>query len=98
MKKFTKEMVDKYAKDLLILLTEEENQLVLDEFEMIDENMEKINQIADIHTVEAMTHPFEVLVSLRSDEVKNELSIESVLQNASDKTMEEVIVPKVVEE
>ena len=28
MKKFTKEMVDKYAKDLLILLTEEENQLI----------------------------------------------------------------------
>ena len=36
MQKFTKEMVDDYADKLLIGLTPEENQMVLDEFEIID--------------------------------------------------------------
>ncbi len=98
MKKFTKELVDKFARDLLISLTEEENKMVLEEFEMIEENMEKINQFADLNKIEAMTHPFPVEVSLRLDEVKDELQTEEVLQNASKKTMEEVVIPKVVEE
>ena len=41
--KFTKEMVDDYADKLLIGLTEEENQMVLDEFEIIDETINTIN-------------------------------------------------------
>ncbi len=98
MKKFSKELVDKYAKDLLIELTDEENQMVLDEFDIIEENMEKINHLADILEEDAMTHPIELDdVVLREDEVTEELSIEEVLQNAKQKTMEEIIVPKVVE-
>ena len=41
--KFTKEMVDDYADKLLIGLTEEENQMVLDEFEIIAETINTIN-------------------------------------------------------
>jgi aspartyl/glutamyl-tRNA(Asn/Gln) amidotransferase C subunit len=96
--KFTREMVDKYAKDLLIGLTAEENKMVLDEFEIIDENMEKINQIADISEETAMTHPLEDYeIVLREDEVTEELSLEEVLQNAKNTTDEEIVVPKVVE-
>ena len=40
--KFTKEMVDDYADKLLIGLTSEENQMVLDEFEIIDETINTI--------------------------------------------------------
>ena len=40
--KFTKEMVDNYADKLLIGLTEEENKMVLDEFEIIDKNIDLI--------------------------------------------------------
>ena len=36
MGKFTKEMVDEYAEKLLIGLTDEENKMVLDEFEIIE--------------------------------------------------------------
>ena len=43
MSKFTKEMVNDYALKLLIGLTEEENQMVLDEFEAIDQNIDLIN-------------------------------------------------------
>jgi len=98
MSKFTKELVDKYAKDLLFELTEEENKMVLDEFEIIEENMEKINKLADLSEFEVMTHPLELdSAHLREDEVAEELSTEEVLANASKKTVEEIIVPKVVE-
>ena len=96
--KFTKELVDKFANDLLFSLSEEENKLVLDEFEIIEENMEKINQLADIQEENAMTHPLEYeSIILREDTVSEELSVDEVLQNAGKKTQEEVIVPKVVE-
>ena len=45
--KFTKEMVDNYADKLLIGLTEEENKMVLDEFEIIDKNIDLINEIKE---------------------------------------------------
>ena len=40
MAKFTSEMVDDYADKLLIGLTKEENQMVLDEFDIIDKNID----------------------------------------------------------
>ena len=56
MEKFTKEMVDDYADKLLIGLTEEENKMVLDEFEIIDQNINVINEIEGIENVEPMSH------------------------------------------
>jgi len=99
MKKFTKEMVDKYAKDLMIKLSSEENKKVLDEFDIIEENMEKISNLKDIKDIEPMTHPLEYDdIILRDDEVREELSLDEVLKNTERKTMEEIIIPKVVEE
>ena len=96
--KFTHGLVDKYAKDLMFELTEKENQNVLDEFEVIKENMDSIAGMKNISDVEPMTHPLEYEdVVLRNDEVGEELSVEEVLSNAKDKTLEEIIVPKVVE-
>ena len=43
MSKFTSEMVDMYAEKLLIGLTKEENEMVLNEFDVIENTMEKIN-------------------------------------------------------
>ena len=48
MGKFTKEMVTDYADKLLIGLTEEETKMVLDEFDIIDKNIDLINQIPNI--------------------------------------------------
>jgi len=96
--KYTPELVDKYAHDLLIELTEEENKMVLEEFEIIEENMEKINHLADIKEDEPMTHAIELEDTLlREDEVKEELTVDEVLNNAKNKTIEEIVVPKVVE-
>ena len=44
MSRFTTEMVDDYANKLLIGLTREENKMVLDEFEIIDKNIDIINK------------------------------------------------------
>ena len=48
MSKFTKEVVDSLADKLLIGLTDEENQMVLDEFEVIDKTINIINNIDNI--------------------------------------------------
>ncbi|MCI8575437.1 MAG: Asp-tRNA(Asn)/Glu-tRNA(Gln) amidotransferase subunit GatC [Bacilli bacterium] len=101
MSRFTKEMVNELADKLLFDLSEEENQMVLDEFEEIDRNMNKINKIADIEKVDVMTHPFEIEFSisdLREDDNIEELSQEDVLQNAGHKNLTSIIVPKVVGE
>ena len=98
MGKFTKEMVDDYAEKLSIGLTEEENQMVLDEFEVIDKNIDLINKIPNINQVEPMTHCLDDFeFELREDEVEESIDIEDLLSNCDVCTDREVEVPKVVE-
>ena len=98
MSKFTKEMVDSYADKLLIGLTEEENKMVLDEFEIIDHTIDLINSIPGIHEIEPMTHALDDFsVELREDEILESVPIEDVLRNALATEGREVEVPKVVE-
>ena len=95
--KFTKEMVDDYADKLLIGLTPEENKMVLDEFDIIDEQINIINDIPGIEEVEPMTHALDDFeFELREDEVEESIPIEELLQNCKDSTGREVQVPKVV--
>ena len=97
MEKFTKEMVDDYAEKLLIGLTEEENQMVLDEFEVIDKNIDLINKIPNISEVEPMTHCLDDFeFELREDEAEESIDIEDLLSNCDVCTDREVEVPKVV--
>ena len=70
MKKFTEEMVDDYADKLLIGLTREENKMVLDEFEIIDETIDLINEIPNIKEVEPMTHTLDNFVYELREDVK----------------------------
>lgn len=96
--KFTSEMVDDYADKLLIGLTREENQMVLDEFEIIDKNIDVINEIPNIENVEPMSwclDDFEF--ELREDEVEESVEIDELLQNCDVYNDREVEVPKVVE-
>ena len=97
MSKFTKEMVDDYADKLLIGLTEEENKMVLDEFDVIDEQINVINDIPGIENVEPMTHTLDDFeYELREDVVEESVSIEDLLSNCDDVSGREVEVPKVV--
>lgn len=98
MKTFTKEMVDDYAAKLLIGLTEEENKMVLDEFESIDKNIDLINKIPNISEVEPMTHCLDDFeYELREDVVEESVPITDLLMNCDDYVDAEVRVPKVVD-
>ena len=97
MSKFTKKMVDEYADKLLIGLTEEENNMVLQEFDIIDKTIDTINNIPDIEKVEPMTHCLDDFVyDLREDVAEESVPVEELLQNCDDYIENEIKVPKVV--
>jgi len=97
MSKFTKEKIYDYADKLLIGLSEEENEMVLNEFDAIDENLNLVNSIEGLSEVEPMTHcldDFEYV--LRDDVVVPSPSISELLQNSDVTEDREIVVPKVV--
>ena len=97
MNNFTKEVVDDLADKLLIGLTEEENKMVLDEFEIIDKTINTINEIKDIEKVEPMTHTLDDFeYELREDVVEESVPIEDLLSNCDVHSAREIEVPKVV--
>ena len=98
MAKFTRDMVIDYADKLLIGLTEEEVKMVLDEFEVIDKNINIINKIPNIENVSPMTHTLDDFVcNFREDEVEESIDIDSILANCDDHIDDQVRVPRVVE-
>lgn len=97
MNKFTKKMVDDYADKLLIGLTPEENKMVLDEFEIIDQNIDLINKIPGISEVEPMTHCLDDFIyELREDIPEESVDIEDLLANSDETDGSEITVPKIV--
>lgn len=95
--KFTKEMVDNYAEKLLIGLTDEENKMVLDEFEIIDRNIDLINKIPNIENIEPMSHCLDDFVyELDDDTIEESISIEEAFANCDNFVEREISVPKVV--
>lgn len=95
--KFTKEMVDDYANKLLFKLSDEENKMVLSEFNIINENMEFIANIPNINKVEAMDYCLDDMpFTLKKDIADTSPSINELLQNCDKKEGREVEVPRVV--
>lgn len=89
MNKFTKEMVEDYADKLLIGLTDEESEMVLNEFETIDKNIDIINTIPNIEQVEPMSFCLDDFeVDLREDEIEESIKIEELLQNCDEVMIE----------
>lgn len=94
---FTTDMVNDYANKLLIGLTEEETNMVLEEFSIIDENINKINNIEGLENIEPMTHCLDrCITELRSDEVEDSINVDSILSNCDSHNEREVQLPKVV--
>lgn len=97
MNRFTKEVIDKYAENLLFELTPEENDLLLSEFADIEKRMDLINKIPNLNSVEPMSHPFPLDdVILREDIHEESLSIEEAFKNVEKINNREVEVPRVV--
>ncbi len=95
--KFTEEMVENYADKLLIGLTKDETNMVLQEFSIIDENINKINDIKGLEKIEPMTHCLDNFIcELREDKEEESIAIEELLKNCDEHNGSEVEVPKVV--
>ncbi len=95
---FNEQTIDKLADLLMIGLTPEENKMVLDEFEIIDKNINKINKIEGIEKAEPMTHALDNFeCKLREDVAEESPSIEDLLSNCDFTDDREVEVPKVVD-
>ena len=96
-KVFTKELVDDLANKLLIGLSDEENAMVLNEFEAIDANIDLIDEIDGIRDAQPMTHALDDFVyELREDIAEESVPIEDLLRNSDDTEDREIVVPKVV--
>ena len=54
--KFTEEKIENLADLLMIGLSSDEKKMVLDEFEIIDANINKINELEGIREIEPMTN------------------------------------------
>lgn len=94
---FTPEKVEKLADLLLIGLTEEEKNMVFEEFEVIDANINKINDIDNIKSVVPMTHTLDDFsYELREDIIEESIPIEDALRNSDRIDDREIEVPKVV--
>lgn len=95
---FTKEKVDELADKLLIGLNDEENKMVLDEFEIIDKNINIINEIPNLNQVEPMNYCLEDLIcDFREDEIEESTNIDDLLSNCDSHINDEIKVPRVVE-
>ena len=98
MSNFTKSQIEKFASDLLIGLTDKEEKMIQDEFDLIEENINLINKIPNIKSVEPQSYPYEMEMSdLRSDElIGEEIDIDTLLRNCDRTEGREIEVPKVV--
>lgn len=97
MGRFTKEMINDYADKLLIGLTEEENKMVLEEFDEIDHNIDLINQIENIKEVVPMSHCLDDFTyELREDVIEESVPVDVIFSNCDSMRDDEVKVPKVV--
>ena len=86
-----------YADNLYIGLTEEENKMVLDEFDVIEKSMEIIANYPGIEEIEAMPYALDDFTfTLREDRIDASSSIDELLQNCDNTENNFVSIPKVV--
>lgn len=95
---FTKELILDYADKLLIGLSDEEVNTLLKEFDVINQNMEKINEIKGLENTNPAHFPQDCEIStLRDGNEERMIDIDKTLANCDKFIDREVEVPKVVE-
>lgn len=97
MKKVTKTILQDAASRLMFTLSDEQLDLLLNEFDVLIQQMEFIGHIEGVDQVEPMTFPFDVMVdTMRDDEPTLPLTPNEALANASSKVAGQIKLPKVV--
>ena len=96
MKKLNEEILRKCAKGLMFDMTDEQYELILNEFDITLEQLKLINDV-DLSNVSPMTFPFECYTDfLREDEEISTISRDDALSNAKDVVDNQIRLPKVV--
>jgi aspartyl/glutamyl-tRNA(Asn/Gln) amidotransferase C subunit len=97
MKKVTKAILQDAAARLMFTLSDEQLEVLLNEFDLLVQQMELIGHLEGVDVLEPMTFPFDVTVDdLRPDEPTQPLTQTEALQNASSKIAGQIKLPKVV--
>ena len=93
-----KEKLKILANKLLFTMDDSEYETLSEEFEIILKQLDLIGEIKDVDKVEPLIYPFEFdNVSMREDEVLEELEIDDILANSGSNLYNQVKLPKVVE-
>lgn len=93
-----KKTLEMLANKLLFTMNKDEYETLSQEFQVILEQMNLIGEIPNIDEVEPLIYPVELDgVSLRDDQVVDELPIEDILLNSGSNLYNQVKLPKVVE-
>lgn len=94
----TIEDLKKYAEKLEFTMTESEFITLQKEFNLLLEEVDKLNNIENLSNYEPLSFPYKLSSSyLREDKVDNSLSKEEAFKNSLNKIEEGIYVPKVVE-
>ena len=96
MKEINKELLQNCAHRLMFDMTDEQYELILNEFDITLEQLKLINDV-DLSNVSPMTFPFECYTDfLREDEEISTISRDDALSNAKDVVDNQIRLPKVV--
>ena len=94
---FTKDLINDYADKLLIGLTDEENALLLKEFDVINDNMAKITDVKGLENVNPLHFPQDLkTLTIRDGKTSRMIDIEDALKNCDDYIDREVEIIRVV--
>lgn len=97
MKEITKELLQDCAHRLLFDMTDEQYEVLQNEFDIILKQMNIIGSLEGIDQVSPMTFPFDVTVDyLREDDMVETITKEEALRNAKDIVEDQIRLPKVV--
>lgn len=92
----SKEYIRHLARQCMFDCSDEELEVIQEEFVILDKQMELLNEV-NTEGIEPMVYPFETPTTfLRKDIVENVLSEEDALKNAAKTKNGHVVVPKVV--
>ena len=97
MKKVDKEVLKLAAHKVMIDMSEEQYDALLNEFQILLKQLDFMGDIPHIDEVEPMTFPFEITTTyLREDACEKPLLKEEALKNSADVIDGQIRLPKVV--
>lgn len=96
----TKEKLKACANDLMFKMSDEQYDILEDEFKVTLKQIDVFNQIEGLEEVSPMTYPFDLELDdsiLRDDVYNNEICFDDMRVNVKEYENDMVKVPKVVE-